>query len=144
MFKLPRILIAFTLLIVLVFSNACARKDAASPTSHDSETTSKAAGPLQMQLTISPSHPRMIKPVSFALHISEPSGHSLDNLTVAGRLTMPAMNMPPTELTFEPKGDGNYEVHLKDMDMSGPWTLTVDASGEHGRLTKSFEFVVGE
>jgi nitrogen fixation protein FixH len=54
------------------------------------------------------------------------------------------MNMGNTQLKFEPKGDGVYEASLKEMDMSGPWTLTVDASGKDARAQKSFDFVVGE
>ena len=35
--------------------------------------------------------------------------------------------MGTTQLKFEPKGNGSYEASSKSLDMSGPWSLAVDA-----------------
>jgi hypothetical protein len=145
--SLSRILLCGAFVGVLAFATACKKNDSTPPTPHDSSTVAAAtndAGPLRLELKISPEHPRMIKPTDFALHVTDPNGKPSDGLTVIGRLTMRAMNMGETQLTFAAKGDGNYTGSVKEMDMSGPWTLTVDASGKSGHVQKSFDFVVGE
>ena len=61
-----------------------------------------------------PEHPRMVKPVTFRVHIVDGAGKPVDNARVKGSLTMKVMDMGKTELTFEPKGNGNYEGTLKE------------------------------
>lgn len=143
-----RFLLCGAFSLALVFGASCKKKDSTPPTPHDQGTlaaaTTEAASPWNLVLTISPEHPRMIKPTIFAVHITDADGKPGDGLTVAGHLTMRAMSMGETQVKFEPKGGGNYEASVKEMDMSGPWTLTVDATRDATREQKSFEFVVGE
>ena len=51
----------------------------------------------------------MVKPVTFRVHIVDGAGKPVDNARVKGSLTMKVMDMGKTELTLEPKGNGNYE-----------------------------------
>ena len=86
----------------------------------------------------------MVKPVTFRVHIVDGAGKPVDNARVKGALTMKVMDMGKTELTFEPKGNGNYEGTLKSMDMSGPWDLAIDASQGGFHAQKTFEVVIYE
>jgi nitrogen fixation protein FixH len=128
------------LAITLSLNAGCAQK-AASPSPRDDNSD---ASPLRITLTISPDHPRMVKPITFTLHIVDPQGKPVDGLQVNGSLNMRAMNMGETQVKFDGKGNGDYEGSVKDTDMSGPWTITVDASQGKRHAQKNFEFVVGD
>ena len=99
---------------------------------------------LHIDLTISPNPPRMIKPVTFTLHITGADGQAVTNADVTGTLTMKAMDMGKTELTFSSKGNGDYEASMKEMDMSGEWHLAVDAAQGLSHTKKAFDFTVGD
>jgi nitrogen fixation protein FixH len=55
---------------------------------------------------------------------------------------MTLMNMGKTEVTFEPKGHGDYAATLTSFDMSGPWELTVDASQGSIATHKVFQVTI--
>ena len=95
-----------------------------------------------MDLKVSPDHPRMVKPLTFTLHITDDHAQPINGAEVNGALTMKEMNMGTTQVKFVPKGNGDYEAAMKSMDMSGPWNLAVDASHGQVRAKKSFAFTV--
>ena len=95
-----------------------------------------------MDLKVSPDHPRMVKPMTFTLHIADEHAQPVTDAEVSGALTMKEMDMGTTQLRFVPKGNGDYEASMKDMNMSGPWILAVDASQGPVHAKKSFEFTV--
>ncbi len=99
---------------------------------------------LHMDLAISPDPPRMIKPVSFTLHITGANGQPVTDATVTGTLTMKSMEMGKTELKFASKGNGDYEASINEMDMSGDWNLALDAAVGPSHQKKTFAFTVGD
>ena len=99
---------------------------------------------LHIDLAISPNPPRMIKPVTLTLRITDANGQAVTNADVTGTLTMKAMDMGKTELKFAPAGNGNYEASTKEMDMSGEWNLAVDAAQGAAHTRKVFDFTVGD
>ncbi len=123
-----RILISAAL-IALAFSVACTRKTG----------TESAAGALRLQLTVSPDHPTMSKPITLQLHIADAQGQPVSDAQVNGVLTMKVMDMGATQLKFDPKGNGSYETSIKSLDMSGPWSLAVDARQGGAESKQSFD-----
>jgi nitrogen fixation protein FixH len=100
------------------------------------------AGPWHMDLKVSPDHPRMVRPLTFTLHITDDHAQPVTGAEVNGALTMKEMDMGTTQVKFAPKGNGDYEAAMTSMDMSGRWNLAVDASQGPIHATKSFEFTV--
>jgi hypothetical protein len=137
------------LAVFLAFALGCSQK-AGAPEKQQQAAPSPApgeAGPWHMELKISPDHPRMVRPLTFTLHITDEhaqpvNGAEVNGAEVNGVLTMKDMDMGTTQLTFAPKGNGDYEAAVKNMDMSGAWNLAVDASQGPVRSKKSFEFTV--
>ena len=95
-----------------------------------------------MDLKVSPDHPRMVKPLTFTLHIADDHAQPVNGAEVNGALTMKLMDMGTTQVKFVSKGNGDYEASMKNMDMSGAWNLAVDASQGPVHANKSFEFTV--
>ena len=95
-----------------------------------------------MDLKVSPDHPRMVKPMTFALHITDEHAQPVNDAEVNGALTMKEMDMGATQIKFAPKGNGDYEAAITSMDMSGPWNLAVYASQGAVHAKKNFEFTV--
>ncbi len=95
-----------------------------------------------MDLKVSPDHPRMVKPLALKLHITDDHAQPVTGAEVNGALTMKDMGMGTTQVKFVPKGNGDYEAAMPSMDMSGLWSLAVDASQGPVHATKSFEFTV--
>jgi nitrogen fixation protein FixH len=93
-------------------------------------------------LKISPDHPSMTKPIVFTVHIADEHGKTVSNVQVHGVLNMKLMDMGKTPLKFVPKGSGDYEASMKSMDMSGPWSLDVDASDGTLHAKKTFDITV--
>jgi hypothetical protein len=130
--------------VVLAFTLGCSQK-ASVPEKQQQAAPSPAsseASPWHIELKVSPDHPRMVKPMTFTLHITDEHARPVADAEVNGALTMKEMDMGTTQLKFAPKGNGDYEASMKSMDMSGPWNLAVDASQGPVHATKSFEFTV--
>jgi hypothetical protein len=132
------------LTLSLAFALGCSQKASvpekqqqAAPSPASSETS-----PWHMDLKVSPDHPRMVKPMTFTLHIADEHAQPVNGAEVNGALTMKEMDMGATQLKFAPKGNGDYEAAMTSMDMSGAWNLTVDASQGPVHAKKSFEFTV--
>lgn len=118
---------------------------ATAPAKQQQATPSPAStevGPWHMDLKVSPDHPRMVRPLTFTLHITDEHAQPVNDAEVNGALTMKEMNMGTTQIKFAPKGNGDYEAAMKSMDMSGPWNLAVDASQDPVHAKKSFAFTV--
>ncbi|MDR3748596.1 MAG: FixH family protein [Acidobacteriota bacterium] len=96
-----------------------------------------------MDLKVSPDNPSMTKPITFTLHIAD-AGQPVSSAEVTGTLTMKSMDMGKAEVKFSPQGNGDYQASMKELDMSGPWTLTVDAAQGSAHATKNFDFTVGD
>ena len=69
----------------------------------------------------------MNKPVTFQVHVTDVNGQPVNDAEVNGALTMKLMDMGATQLKFAPKGNGDYEASVKSLDMSGPWSMSVNA-----------------
>ena len=95
-----------------------------------------------MDLKVSPDHPRMVRPLTFTLHITDDHAQPVNDAEVNGALTMKEMDMGATQVKFAPKGNGNYEAAMASMDMSGAWDLAVEASQGAVHAKKNFEFTV--
>jgi hypothetical protein len=128
----------------LAFTLGCTQK-ASAPEKQQQAAPSPVLGeasPWRIDLKVSPDHPRMVKPMTFTLHITDDHAQPVNDAEVNGALTMKLMDMGTTQLKFAPKGNGDYEAAMKSMDMSGPWNLAVDASQGPVHARKSFEFTV--
>ncbi|MGA3055252.1 MAG: FixH family protein [Candidatus Korobacteraceae bacterium] len=122
----------------------CSQK-AIAPEPQPQATPSSAtgeAGPWHMDLKVSPDHPRMVKPLTLTLHITDDHAQPANDAEVNGALRMKEMDMGTTQIKFAPKGNGDYEAAMTSMDMSGPWNLAVEASQGPVHAKKSFEFTV--
>ena len=86
----------------------------------------------------------MTKPITFVAHITDQHSQPVNDAQVTAALTMKLMDMGTTSLTFTPKGGGNYEGAIKDVDMSGPWNLAVKVAQGNREVTKDFEITVGD
>jgi nitrogen fixation protein FixH len=128
----------------LAFALGCSQKQSApdEPRPAAVSPASVEAGPWRVELKVSPEHPSMAKPLTFTLHITDEHAQPVSDADVNGALTMKLMDMGTTQLKFAAKGNGDYEATKKDMDMSGPWNLAVDASQGQVHTKKSFEFRV--
>lgn len=102
--------------------------------------TSRADGPLHLEMKVLPERPSMNKPVTFQVQITGSDGQPVNDADVNGALTMKLMDMGATQLKFMPKGSGDYEASVKSLDMSGPWGLAVTA--RHGGATAKQDFDV--
>jgi nitrogen fixation protein FixH len=113
------------------------KQQQAAPSPASSETSL-----WRIELKVSPDHPRMVKPMTFTLHIADDHAQPVNDAEVNGAITMKLMDMGTTQVKFVSKGNGDYEASIKDMDMSGPWNLAVDASQGPVHAKKSFAFTV--
>jgi hypothetical protein len=132
------------LTLSLAFALGCSQK-ASAPEKQQQAAPSPAsseASPWHIELKVSPDHPRMVKPMTFTLHITDDHAQPVNGAEVNGALTMKEMDMGATQVKFAPKGNGDYEAAMKSMDMSGAWNLAVDASQGPVHAKKSFEFTV--
>jgi hypothetical protein len=128
----------------LAFTLGCTQK-ASTPENQQQAAPSPASSetsPWHMDLKVSPDHPSMAKSMTFTLHITDSHAQPINDAEVNGALRMKEMDMGTTQIKFAPKGNGDYEASMKDMDMSGAWNLAVDASQGPVHAKKSFEFTV--
>ena len=95
-----------------------------------------------MDLKVSPDHPRMVRPLTLTLHITDEHAQPVNDAEVNGALRMKEMDMGATQVKFAPKGNGDYEAAMPSMDMSGAWNLAVEASQGPVHAKKSFAFTV--
>ncbi len=127
---------------ILAFALGCSQKASVPEKQKATPATSSEAGPWHMELKVSPDHPRMAKPLTFTLHITDDHAQPVTDAEVNGVLRMKEMDMGTTQVKFASKGNGDYEAAMKNMDMSGAWNLAVDAAQGPVRSKKSFEFTV--
>ncbi len=119
-------LLAFVAILVLM--PGCTKKDPGS------------AGPLHLVLTVSPERPSMNKPMTLQVHVTDGKGQPVTDAEVNGALTMKLMDMGATQLKFKPEGSGDYQASVRSVDMSGPWSVAVNA--KHGGATAKQNFDV--
>lgn len=84
----------------------------------------------------------MTKAITFSLHIVDEQGQPVSDAQVKGSLTMKLMDMGETKLAFTPKGNGDYEASAKSLDMSGPYSLAVDATEGSKHVKKNLDVTV--
>ncbi len=101
-----------------------------------------ASGPLHIAFAASPDHPSMTKPITFQVHLADGSGRAVNDAQVNGVLTMKLMDMGTTHIPFTAKANGDYEGSVKSLDMSGPWTIEVNAKQAGTESKQSFDFTV--
>ncbi len=97
-----------------------------------------------MELKTAPDNPSMTKPIALTLHLSDQRGQPVNGATVTGTLTMKTMDMGTTAVPFASRGNGDYQATLKAVDMSGPWSLAVEASQGGASAKHAFEINVGD
>ena len=119
----------------VLFAGACNQQKASS---------SAVVGPWKLELKVSPDHPSMTRPITFLLHVEDVQGHAVDGATVTGTLAMKTMDMGTSAVVFAPKGNGDYLASVKDMDMSGPWKLTIEARQGSTHVQTNFEVTVSD
>jgi hypothetical protein len=130
-------------LACLTFTAGCEQKTKAPDQQSATPLhASTEAGPWHVELKISPDHPRMVKPLTLTLHITDEHSRPVTGAEVNGALRMKEMDMGTAQVKFEPKGNGDYEALMKGMDMSGAWILAVDASQGSRHAKKSFDVIV--
>jgi hypothetical protein len=137
-------LACFVLAMSLLCMVGCNQKEV-GPTKQQQTPIPSASGETtlwRIDLKISPDHPRMVKPLTFTLHITDDHMQPVSDAEVNGAVTMKAMDMGTTRLKFAPQGNGDYEASMKSVDMSGPWNLAVDASLGAVHAKKNFEVTV--
>jgi len=81
----------------------------------------------------------MNKPMTFQVQVTGPDGRPVSDAEVNGALTMKLMDMGATQLKFAPKGNGAYEASVKSLDMSGPWSMAVNAKRGDATAKQSFD-----
>ena len=84
----------------------------------------------------------MVRPATFAVHITDSAGRPVENAQVTGSLNMTLMDMGRTAVKFTPKGNGDYEATVRSFDMSGPGDLTIEASQGAIRARRVFPVTV--
>ena len=131
--KTCRVICIATVIATLVFATACKKKPAAA---------SEADGQLKLTLAVTPEHPRMSKPATLRVHVTDPTSNPVMDAAVTGTMTMKIMDMPPVPLTFQSVGNGFYEVTVNKLDMSGPWGIKVVAKEGGAESTEDFDVTV--
>jgi hypothetical protein len=126
--------------VLLALTLGCSKKQSEQPAPTTSASTD-VVGLWGMQLKVSPDRPSMAKPIGLTLHITDERGQQVNDAQVNGTLTMKLMDMGVTRLKFAPKGTGDYEVST-NIDMSGPWSLTVDVTRGSVHVKESFDVTV--
>ena len=121
------LLLSITLVFCIAVTSACKR-----PTGAESAA-------LKLNLTVVPDHPSMTKPIVFQVHVTNAQGQPVNDAKLSAALTMKLMDMGATQLTFTPKGSGDYEASVKSTDMSGPWNLAVNAAEGGATVKQNFE-----
>lgn len=86
----------------------------------------------------------MTKPIKFRVHIDDGQGHAVANAKVNGILSMQSMDMGKTALKFGSRGNGDYEIRLKDVDMSGEWDLAIEAVQGNTHVKEDFHVIVSD
>jgi nitrogen fixation protein FixH len=131
--KTYRTICIVVLIAVATLSVGCKKK--AAPESY---------AELLISLGTDPARPRMVGPTTFRVHVTDEVQHPVSNAQVTAALTMKLMDMPPVKLSFEPKGNGYYEVTVKSIEMSGPWGVVVEAKQGNIDSKKDFDLMVNE
>jgi nitrogen fixation protein FixH len=133
----------FCLMLVLACNTKATAPEAQQQIqSSASSAANDAESPWKMDLNLSPPKPSMNKQMSFILHIVDKRGQPVTGAKVDGALTMKLMDMGIVQMKFAPKGNGDYEGTLKSLDMSGPWTIAVDASSGDTHVKKNFDVII--
>jgi nitrogen fixation protein FixH len=128
---------ASALALIAIALTGC--RNSAAPSTSVSDDT--AAG-WTLVLTVAPDHPRMVRPATFTLHITDSAGNPVENAQVTASLNMTLMDMGKTALKFQSKGNGVYEVTVPSFDMSGPWKIAVEAVQNRIHAHKVFPVTV--
>jgi nitrogen fixation protein FixH len=133
--KTCRTICITALIATLVLATACKKKPAADL---------EADGQLKLTLAVSPERPRMSRPATLRVHVTDPTSNPVMDAVVTGTMTMKIMDMPPVPLTFTSVGNGFYETTMNKLDMSGPWGIKVVAKQGGTQSTENFEVTVFE
>lgn len=108
-----RVGVSALVLVAIALTNCS--KSAAPSTSASDDT---AAG-WTFVFAVAPDHPRMVRPATFTLHITDSAGKPVENAQVTGSLNMTLMDMGKSAVKVQSKGNGVYEVTVPSFDMSG-------------------------
>jgi nitrogen fixation protein FixH len=101
-----------------------------------------AAAGWALVLRVAPDHPRMVRPATFTLHVTDGAGKPVENAQVTGSLNMTLMDMGKTAVKFQSRENGVYEVTVPSFDMSGPWEIAIDVVQDRMHAHKIFPVAV--
>jgi hypothetical protein len=132
------------LAVVILAAAGCSKKSPPAPATEQPSAATTDASPSawKLDLKVTPDRPRMVRPATFAVHITDSAGKPVESAQLTGSLNMTLMDMGKTAVKFEPKGSGDYQATVTTFDMSGPWELTVDAEQGTLRAHKVFPVTV--
>jgi nitrogen fixation protein FixH len=125
------------LVLIAISLTSCSKGPAPSTSASDDTTAGWT-----LVLTVAPDHPRMVRPATFTLNLTDNSGKPVENAQVTGSLNMTLMDMGETAVKFQSKGNGVYEVTVPSLDMSGPWEIAIDAVQNRMYAHKVFRVTV--
>ena len=137
-------LLAAALLLAFEITGCRSKPPVQSQANSGVTSSGEATTSWRIELKVAPEHPRMVKPATLTVHIVDGGGKTVDDAQVTGALTMKTMDMGKSEVKFEPKGNGDYQGTVKEMDMAGPWEVAVEAKQGGFHAVKKFEVVVEE
>jgi YtkA-like len=142
--KLSHAVGGVALVVVILAAVGCSKKSppALATEQPSAATTDTLPSGWKLELKVTPDRPRMVRPATFTVHITDSVGKPVENAQLTGSLNMTLMDMGKTAVKFEPKGNGDYEATVPSFDMSGPWELTVDAAQGTLRAHKIFPVTV--
>ena len=133
--KTLRILFLIALIAVVVVAAACKKKPPAD---------SEGDGQLKLTLAFSPQPPRMSRPTTLRVHVTNSTSDPVTDAVVTGTMTMKLMDMPPVQLAFSSVGNGFYETTVSNIDMSGPWGVVLVAKQAGTKTSEDFDVTVME
>jgi nitrogen fixation protein FixH len=134
MFRLSHIVGVIVLTLILTAAG-CSQKTPSAPAAASNSGW-------KLDLKVTPDHPRMVRPVTFSVHIAGTADKPVENVQLTGSLTMTLMDMGKTAVKFDSKGNGDYQATVPSFDMSGPWELTVEAAQGALHARKAFQITV--
>ena len=86
--------------------------------------------PAQLQVHVEQSHPLPVGIATLALRLTDQQGLPIEEADISPDARMTNMEMQAPHIQVHAIGNGNYRVSL-DLDMAGPWAITIRASA-HG------------
>jgi hypothetical protein len=143
----------FAVSVLLAWAAGCKKTETPQPQARPAPAAAAPAGvvtpippapgmPWKISLDVD-APPRIVKPTSFRVRLTDLSGKPVSSAKVEVSLVMKLMDMGKNEFPLAGKGGGDYEGS-GTFSMSGPWNVVVTASAGGKIGEQKFEVVVGD